>query len=855
MQKAIGKRQKGRTIWRHALAVSVILHFAFFLLPSVASAQDASDPAYQQFLFAYKLLQAHDDKLAAEAFDDYLARFPRHPMRGDGLYYRALVARRLNDPATAAKLLSGAPDPKLVPGHAVALLRGQVYNDLGRPDEALLSLEGLNLDKLDQVSRASALLLLGQAYRGAGNLPAAIDAMDRAAAVESPLRARALIDKARLQGQTDLTDQALASLDAALHAAGDRKDTVAEAGRLAGDLSYKAQRYDRAVEYYRRVLNTGQTTTHFGPSVLGMLWSQFAARQYRPLIETFAQYAQTLTPEDRLIAGYLAGSAFQEIGEHGKAIDLLDAVQTSASSVQDKAMFKLAVSQFELARYADMSASVNRLMEKHPESPAVPDALFLLAAADARQGDVNRGAARLSQIIDKGKQHPYYFQSLLQRARLYEQNGMLRQAVEDYVQYLTSPYEKVGDAPDGKSIVKATDEQADAFVRLMDLAYRVGMFPFVEGLAQQWLTYVRMPPLTEQEALYRRAMALIRLEQYDDAVAMLDTLEKKYPQNIYAAEMRYHRGLIQMSRGKPDDAMGDLRAAADEDKLNPALRSNALRLIAIRDREAGRDEAAEKTLARLEQAVGREGLTPVEQLWLARRRLEQSKPAEALAYAQPVIQNQNAAPAERAEALYVSGQAASGRGDHAAAAEFFERVVALGRGFELPARLEIARSYAAMKRYEESLLEFEGLMNAEVSRIAAEALWGAAQVRQSMAAQALLQNDQAAANTHRDQAGKLLKRLVLLYAFPELEPLPQRAYLALADNCNALRDTDGALSAWSDVQAKYAGTPWAEYAKAMALAATSKKGDAVYLLKRLRDAKLDPALAERVAAALRELDR
>ncbi len=854
MQKVKGKRQTWGTRSR-LIACSVILNFSFFLLPS--SAQDSADPAYQQFLFAYKLIQAQDDKLAGQAFDEYLGKFPRHPMRGDALYYRALIARRMGDPATAAKLLDGAPEPKLVPAHAVALLRGQVFNDLKRHAEALAALEGLDLGKLDPVSRASALLLLGQAYRGADNTPAAIDAMDKAAAVDSPLKSRALIDKARLLAQANQTDEALASLDAALHHAD--KDQGAEAARLAGDLSYKAQRFDRAVEYYRRVLTAGQTTPHFGPSVIGMLWSQFASRQYRPLVETFAQYAPTLVPEDRLIAGYLGGSAFQEIGDHAKAIELLSAVATSASSVQDKAIFKLAVSQFETSRWADMTQTVGRLMEQHPNSPAVPDALFLLAAADARQGDVNRGAARLSQIIDKGTQHPYYFQALLQRARLYEQNSVLRPAVEDYVQYLkTTPYDKVGDAPDGKAIVKATDEQADAFVRLMDLGYRVGMFPFVEGLAQQWISYVRMPPLTEQEALYRRAMALIRLERYDDAVAMLQTLEQKHPQNIYAAEMRYHRGLIQMSRGKPDEALADLRAAAGEAKLNPALRHNALRLLAIRQREAGRDDEADKALAALEKAIGRESLTPAEQIWLARRRMAQNKPDEALAYAKPVIENQSAAPIERAEALQLSGLASAAKGEHDKAAVFFERVVALGRGFETPARLEIARSYAALKRHDEALMEYEGLMTAESSRIAAESLWGAAMVRRDMAAAATQQNDAAAATTHHDEARKLLKRLVLLFAFAELEPMPQRAYLELAQTSLALKDQTEALWAWNDLQAKYPGTPWAEYGKAMVLAHTNKKGDAVYLLKRLRDAgddKMDATLAPRVTASLRELDR
>lgn len=838
-----------------AATLHVALLCSSLVPPAPSLAQDASDPAYQQFLFAYKLLQAQDDRLAGEAFDEYLGRFPRHPMRGDALYYRALIARRAGNSADAARLLDGVLQPKLVPAHAVALLRGQVFNELDRHADALAVLETLDTARLDPTSRASALLLLGQAYSGTGNTPAAIDAMDKAAAVDSPLRARALINKARLQAQSGLDAEAVATLDAALQGKAGTAEQ-AEAARLAGDLSYKADRFERAAEYYRRVLTAGQTTPHFGPAAVGLLWSQLASRQPRAVVDAFTQYAEALSPEDRLTAGYLAGSAFQELGDHARAVDLLQVVKASPSAVQDKAIFKLAVSQFELGRYADMSATVDLLIRQFPQSSAVPDALFLLAAADARQGDVNRGAARLSQIIDRGQSHPYYLQALLQRARLYEQNKVLKPAVEDYIRYLReSPYTKVGVAPDGRDIVDASPEQADAFVRLLDLGYRVGMFQFVEGVAQHWLTYTRMNPLTEQEALYRRALALIRLEKFDEALAILDALERKHPQNLYRAEMRYQRGLIRMSSGEADEAITDLQAAAGDERVSAPLRANALRLIAIRHREAGRVEQADSAIAELEKQVGREALMPVEQLWMARRRLEQGRADEAIAYARRVEDNASTAPEERAEALYVAARAYTLRGEHREAAQMFERVVALGRGYELQARLGVAQSLAAQGRPEEALLEYEGLINAEASRIAADALWGAAQARNALALAATRQNNADEATRHREEARKLLKRLTLLYSFPELDPLPQRGYLELADTALALKDQADALQAWSDLQQKYPDTPWAEFARAMTLATTNKKGDAVYLLKRLRDAKMHPSLSERVAAGLKELDR
>ncbi|MEX0744547.1 MAG: hypothetical protein WD118_03000, partial [Phycisphaeraceae bacterium] len=77
--------------------------------------------AHEQFLFAYKLLQRGEDRLAADAFDDYLGNFPQDEKRGDGLYYRALLHRRAGENQPAVDLLDDVPATQIVPGYAVDL--------------------------------------------------------------------------------------------------------------------------------------------------------------------------------------------------------------------------------------------------------------------------------------------------------------------------------------------------------------------------------------------------------------------------------------------------------------------------------------------------------------------------------------------------------------------------------------------------------------------------------------------------------------------------------------------------------------------------------------------------------------
>ena len=125
--------------WRIAdgRGVNPLLFAAMLLVglvhpPSAIANPPSSDPAHQQFLFAYKLLQRGEDRLAGEAFDEFLRDYPSAKTRGDALYYRAMLHRRAGESDKTIAQLKDAPAPTLVPGYAVHLLRGQALADLDR---------------------------------------------------------------------------------------------------------------------------------------------------------------------------------------------------------------------------------------------------------------------------------------------------------------------------------------------------------------------------------------------------------------------------------------------------------------------------------------------------------------------------------------------------------------------------------------------------------------------------------------------------------------------------------------------------------------------------------------------------
>jgi len=813
---------------------------AIVLLPADLAAQ-ANDPSHQQFLFAYKLLQRGEDDLAAEAFDEYLADFPSAKRRGDATYYRAMLHRRAGDSQAAIDLLEDAPEPTLVPGYAIDLLRGQVQADLKRHAAAARSFERIETDQLKPATAASVLYLRGRAHRGADNLAAAARDFEAAGKLASPVRSRALIELSQVQSAMGRADAAVKTLRRVL--ALDETTAPAEAARLAGDLSYETGGYEQAVEFYQLVISGYPSSAHFGPAVVGTLWSHYAAGDDARVIETFKQHEAALPLQDRVQAIYLAGSAHLRRGDAKAAAAAFARITQGeeAYPLLDKALLKLAEARLKLKDYNGVREAIGKLHRLYPDSPLRADAAYLLAAADARQGHVERGAARLTELIAAGPQNPYHAPALLHRARLYEANDKPEAAVADYQRFLTA----APDAPEAPS----------AALRLIALLDQTGRPAEAVQVADALLSRPKLPAAVEQETMYRRAVALLRDEKPGEALRQLDALNKAHPLHPFRDATMYYRGLILVAQDKPDEAVEPLTEAGRTEALDPASRVNAWRVLAAAQRDRGREDASAQALDELEKLGGKEALVGSELVWLGRYHIDREQPGKARPYLDAALdRRKKLKPALLAAALYETARMHRAAGRYDQALTVLEEVLAIGQGLDLDAQLEMARTLADMDRRDAAAELFQGLSIADDSRIAAAALFEGAANQRAIAEARRKADDPAGAEAALREARKLLKRIVLLYAMPPLEPLPQRALLELADIAAALDQPPQRVTELEELIRKYPDGPYARYAKALLAAQRNRLGEATTLLKALRDEQIDQPLAGRVNATLKELE-
>lgn len=759
-------RMLGRPgVGRCLLILAVALMASALGLGSAGVAYAQSDAEHQQFLFAYKLLQRGDSAEAATAFDEYLGKFPRGEKLGDAQYYRALLYRKAGDNLRAVKVLDDAAEPTLVPGYALKLLAGQSYSDLGMYKEALGPLEAIDTDELAPNLAVSALYLKGLAYRGADNLEAAATALGDAAALDTPMKARALLDLAKVRALLKDTDRAIKALSACLKL-NDAKITP-EAARFAGDLSYNAEQYDQAIDYYNTVVTRYQSSTHFAPSAVGLMWAQFADGRFDQVERTYQATRDALPGKDRSTAAYLAGSSRQERGDHDGAAELLSIASTGQASpaIREKAYYKLAVSSYELERFAVMSEAIDALLARFPQTQLKLDAAFLRASAEAEAGQVERGVARLTEFVRQGPSSAYYGQALLRRAHLYETHGELAAAARDYEAYLVH-------AP------KPTPTSLQARFRLMELLGALSQHRRTIELATAVLAIddaALRTPEVEQEALYRKAVAHRYLNELPEALALHEQLIREHPINPYRDASLFEQGLIRMTQGDSERGVPLLLSAADRESLGASSRISALRVVAQHQEDAGHDEKAFDLRIKMQEVAERDQvLTSAESLWMAERLIDRGEGAAALRFVSDAD-----AQASRDRALLVTARALELLDRDDEALDKFNEVRAVSERYNLDAWLEIALLYRKQGKLDQALRELAALQNPDRGqRIASRALYEGGLIHKGLAMKRL--RSEADASEHVKAAREAFKKLWLLYPDREGEVLAKRAALHLA---------------------------------------------------------------------------
>lgn len=832
----------------HRVVVAVAVLWAMSLGAIVPRARAQNEAAHQQFLFAYKLLQRDDHDTAARAFDDFLNQYPKDEKRGDALYYRALIAYQQQDHEMAVDLLREVPMPKYVPAYKMNYLRGQVHVEMEHFDHALAALEQIDLKEVeDAVFRASVHQLLGATYYRLENFGEAADSLQKASAIDWPRQAQSLYDLARVKVRLGQREKAIIKLRRCLRLG--NREVSPQAALLGGNESFNVSDYQGAIAFYNIIIEGYPSSGQFSPAVLRCMWAFFRTGAYDQMAATHKQHREAFDAGERLEALYLVGSAHQEQSRHEQAVETLSSIadQSAGLPFHPTLLYRVARSCDELGRYGQMNTVLKKLYDLYPHSLYNMDGQFLIANADAEQGNLEDGIGRLSTIVDHEPPLVHRDRAFLRRAELYERNGQLETALDDYLKYFALPG-KVDDA--------GHYGDHEAVLRMLHLQFRLNRYEAVNKTVAH-LVASGVEPRVETEALYRQAVALKALERYDEAVGVFTDLLDRFADSPWAGQWHYYRGLLLAATHQFEQAEADLRIASEDKGITKALRANALRLAAMGFRERKLDERAADALVQLKRLTSLNGS---EMLWMGNHLFEKGQLQQAIGYLEPLLdESRSLAVATRIDALHLTGLAHSRLEQHDQAITVFARLIEDYQRYLDPLRMDqqrlaLAKTLRDGGRDQQALRQYHKL-NEAADAVAAEALFDSAMIYRDVALRHRRADESVTAEEADRSAYDRLSRLTILYPIEELSPLPELSYLELADLLEGRGEHDKRLDALRDLAKKFPEGPYASYANAMLALDQKKRGDARFLLKRLSEqSSLDPRLAGRIAKAMLEMD-
>jgi len=575
--------------------------------------------------------------------------------------------------------------------------------------------------------------------------------------------------------------------------------------------------------------------------------------QHNALIQLHQQHTRALTGRDAQVAAYIAGVTYLDQNQLTAAAKLLPAATNLPidDPLHDDALYHLAVTHYRAQDFDAMQRTLQRLSRESSASPFVPAGEFLRAISLIERDMPHQALPLLTRLIEENP-HNYRAPALLQRAQVYTALQNDAAAAADYAAYF-QPLNLQGAGTE--AALTASDQRAA--VDYLDALHRLGQHEQSAALASALLRS-QLNPEREPAIRLRLAQAQLRQAQFDAALTTLDALDRDLPGHPHPSQTRYYRGLILTQAQQNDQAIPLLTAAGNDDQLPDALRINAWRVAWAVQRDGANPEPAITALRAVESIAGRERLNSDERLWMGRTLVDQNQPREALGYLEPMaaVNADNAIdPALRSQAIYHIGRALIALEDNATGQQAFKQVIALGRGYELQARLALAHAMTDARQFEAALSEYAALIPSETSAVASEALYESGRVYSLIATERQRAGDDAGVRIADRESVKFYKRLTLLYPFPELSPIPQRAHLALFDAAVRAGNDEDADRELNEIITRYPETGYDLLAQGLLASRERRTNEAVFLLKKARDAQQsDPVLRERADTALRGIE-
>ena len=527
LQETLGSAQAAMAAGDYATALQFFetIQTTFGREPEVAedSFQIVVSP-----LHAYAALLADDTETAIRLFNDFLERFPDDRTRAPFVLFNLARAYQTDENL----------------GDAIDTYREFVALDPNRPEAALATLAAAELmfedGRDDEGFEALDALYERQppgVIRNKARLTALQKALDRD--MTEAARAYMLKDNWSITEMPELAVLAFSALKMgqALLDSNEYDDAIA-CYRLVPPYTILLQAQQNRLTETRNRFEARKRTV--GLYQGGQFWTKF----YNDLIARLEQQLNALKEaEDYTPALYLSyGQAYLLAGRPHEAWALFETLARDDAlpeSTQSEAHYRWILAAIEVGVWEDAFRIAEAFGDKYPESPLVPDALYLLATAYQEARQYRDAVTVLDAFLENHASHGLAPRALFVRGynyNLLNEPVLARTDFEDFIsKYPKHPLHE--DSRFWKALTYFAERDYEATLEALN-----ALEPDVKGH--------RLEP----EVAYRRASTFYAKKDYETALGSIRDYLDNYPLHLRHEEGRVLLGDIQMGRGELSEA-------------------------------------------------------------------------------------------------------------------------------------------------------------------------------------------------------------------------------------------------------------------------------------------------------------
>jgi TolA-binding protein len=591
-------------------------------------------------------------------------------------------------PARNAFLFSASNNNNAAQREISRFIYAKLSYELGYQDEALRNLRSFLDDYPATVYKDEATDLLVAALTNTNNYREALALLDNLkypSATAKRLYPRILFGRATELINDGQLQEAEALLDKALKDA-NNTEVLPLINFWKGELAYRSNRIDDALQYYHAYLNAGAPANGEANerSVKYNLGYAYYRKENYPVAQTFFEpLARNVSLSSDAVtqdAYVRTADAYYMNRNYAQARTMYDNVIRLSWAAEDYATFQKAMIA-GINSATDKITALNTVIRKFPQSSLVMDANMEIANTYLANERFSEALPYLNNIINATGNNSLKPQAYLKSGIAYYNINKNDEAVAQYKKLLA-------EYPNAPEADEALDNLKTVYIEQGNAG----------GYAEAARQAGKPISINAEDSLTFAAAEIQYQNNNANALASLESYLQRFPNGSYSTNAHYYRGEIYGTRKGWKEALTSYAVVAERAPNGFAERA-VLQAARINFFELKDYAAAEQYYGQLKNITSGQEARLEAMRGLLRSQYQQQKWTEAMANAQELVAQKGSSSDDKALANMAIGKSAQIKGEFDVAIASFKNVIAVNKAaIAAEARYEIAASWFAVGR-------------------------------------------------------------------------------------------------------------------------------------------------------------